>query len=129
MEAYSWRLSFTCGHCQKRATPASVRFLGRRVYLAVVLMLVSPRGGAAGRELCGRLTVAQRTLGRWRSWWTRDFQRTPFWQSMRERLCVPVQIARLPLSLLERFDAATATDRMTQLLRFISPLSTRAMIK
>lgn len=67
MEEYSSRFSFTCGRCEKRATPASVRFLGRRVYLAVVLMLVSPRGGAAGRALCELLTIPQRTLGRWRT--------------------------------------------------------------
>lgn len=127
IENYSWRLSFTCGRCQKRTTPASVRFLGRRVYLAVVLVLVSPRGSTQARKLCERFTISQRTLDRWRLWWGQDFQRTPFWQSMRERLAVPVQIARLPVSLLERFYSGTATDRMTQLLRFISPLSTRAM--
>lgn len=129
IEDYSSRFSFTCGRCEKRATPASVRFLGRRVYLAVVLMLVSPRGGAKARALCELLTIPERTLGRWRTWWTQDFLRTPFWQSRRERLSIPAEIARLPASLLERFDADTATDRMTQLLRFVSPLSTRAMIK
>lgn len=60
--------------------------------------------------------------------WAQDFSRTPFWRSMRERLSVPIDIARLPVSLLERFDADTATDRMTQLLRFVSPLSTQVMI-
>jgi hypothetical protein len=99
------------------------------VYLAVVLMLVSPRGGAQGRALCDLLTIPERTLDRWRTWWTEDFLSTPFWQSIRERLAVPVEIARLPVSLLERFEAGTATDRMTQLLRFVSPLSTCAMIK
>jgi hypothetical protein len=128
MEDYSSRYSFTCGRCEKRTTPASVRFLGRRVYLAVVLMLVSPRGGVQGRTLRELLAIPERTLGRWRTWWAKDFQRTPFWQSIRERLSVPVEIVRLPVSLLERFDADTATDQMTQLLRFISPLSTGVMI-
>ena len=36
-EEYSRRLSFTCGWCDSRTTPASVRFLGRRVYVAVAL--------------------------------------------------------------------------------------------
>lgn len=129
VERYSSRYSFTCGHCEKRATPASVRFLGRRVYLAVVLMLVSPRGGAQGRALRELLMISERTLDRWRTWWTHDFSRTPFWQSMCERMSVPVEIARLPQSLLERFDADTETDRTMQLLRFVSPLSTRFVIK
>jgi hypothetical protein len=128
-EEYSSRISFTCGRCQKRTTPASVRFLGRRVYLAVVLMLVSPHGGAAEQALRERLPVAQRTLSRWRRWWSEEFQRTPFWQSVRERFAVVVDITRLPLSLLERFDAGTQGERMTQLLRFVSPLSTRVMIR
>lgn len=128
MEDYSSRFSFTCGRCEKRATPASVRFLGRRVYLGVVLMLVSPRGGAQSRELCELFTIPQRTLGRWRTWWTRDFLRTPFWQSVRERFAVPVASARLPQSLLERFAIGAVADRLMQLLRFLAPLSTRAMI-
>lgn len=129
MEDYSSRFSFTCGRCEKRATPASVRFLGRRVYLAVVLMLVSPRGAAQGRALCELFTIPQRTLGRWRTWWIEDFLRTPFWQSRRERFAVVIDSARLPVSLLERFEALVPADRMMQLLRFMSPLSTRAMIK
>jgi hypothetical protein len=40
-EAYRHRLSFTCSICDKRHTPASVRFLGRRVYLAVTVVLAS----------------------------------------------------------------------------------------
>ena len=39
IEEYSSRFSFTCGRCEQRATAASVRFLGRRVYVAAVLML------------------------------------------------------------------------------------------
>lgn len=35
-EEYSWRLSFTCGRCDARTTPASVRFLGRRATIAVI---------------------------------------------------------------------------------------------
>jgi hypothetical protein len=54
-EEYSRRLSFTCGRCDARATSPSVRFAGRRVYLAVVLMLASPPGSASGQELCDQL--------------------------------------------------------------------------
>lgn len=128
-EEYSWRFSFCCARCDQRATPMSVRFLGRRVYVAVMLTLVSPAGGTAARGLCDLLAVPVRTLNRWRSWWSLDFLATPFWQSLRSRFMPPVVSARLPHSLLERFDAGTARDRMTQLLRFVSPLSTRAMIK
>lgn len=127
LEDYSWRFSFTCGRCEQRATPASVRFLGRRVYLAVVLMLVSPPGGAQGRQLCTLFTIPVRTLDRWRAWWNQDFLQTPFWQSMRERFGSPIPSERLPECLLERFAADSAADRLVLLLRFLAPLSTRAV--
>jgi hypothetical protein len=91
-------------------------------------MLVSPRGGAKARALCELLRIPERTLDRWRTWWAQDFSRTPFWQSMRERFAVPVETTQLPQSLLARFDKGIATDRMMQLLRFVAPLSTRAVI-
>jgi hypothetical protein len=122
-------LSFTCGRCDARATSPSVRFCGRRVYLAVVLMLASPPGGSPGRELCELLSIPARTLKRWRRWWREDFPRTRFWRSVRERFMPPVVATRLPHSLLERFDASEMADRLMQSLRFIAPLSTRAMTK
>jgi hypothetical protein len=122
---YSWRFSFTCARCEQRATPASVRFLGRRVYLAVVLTLVPPPGGTTAQRLAGLLTIPVRTLDRWRAWWSRDFLRTPFWQSRRERFKTPLPGERLPQSLLERFDADTPARRLMLLLRFLAPLSTR----
>ena len=128
-EDYSWRLSFTCGRCDARSTSPSVRFAERRVYLAVVLMLASPPGGGSGQALCDLFSIPARTLKRWRTWWREDFPRTSFWQSVRERFMPPVVIALLPQSLLDRFDAGEMTDRLTQALRFIAPLSTRAMTK
>ena len=50
------------------ATPASVRFLGRRVYLAALVVLVSALAqgltGARQRQLCQRLGPSRRTLRR-----------------------------------------------------------------
>lgn len=129
VEEYSWRFSFTCGRCEQRATSASVRFLGRRVYVSVVLMLVSPPQGGAARQLGAQLSVPMRTLRRWRRWWTEDFLRTPFWQAVRSRFTSPVPVTQLPTSLVDRFDAANPADRLAQALRFISPLSVAQMIE
>ena len=46
-EAFSSRLSFCCSRCRRRTTSASVRFLGRRVYLGLVVVLCFAR---AARE-------------------------------------------------------------------------------
>lgn len=128
-EDYSWRLSFTCGRCDGRSTSPSVRFAGRRVYLAVVLMLASPPRSSSGQALCALLSIPARTLKRWRTWWRKDFPLTSFWQSMRERFLPPVLTERLPQSLLDRFDAGQMSDRLMQLLRWVAPLSTRTTIK
>jgi hypothetical protein len=54
-------------------TPPSVRFLGRRVWLAVVvtLLCVMVHGASArrARKLREELGVDRRTLERWRRWW------------------------------------------------------------
>jgi len=99
------------------------------VYLSVVLMLISPPGGSSSQALCDLLSIPARTLQRWRTWWQVGFPLTSFWHSVRERFMPPVEIGLLPPSLLERFDASEMTDRLSQALRFIAPLSTRAMVK
>ena len=40
---FEQRLSFCCNDCRKRTTCASVRFLGRRVYLGLAMILMSAR--------------------------------------------------------------------------------------
>ena len=123
VEQFSSRFSFTCSRCERRATCVSVRFLGRRVYVAVVLMLLSPPQGAATRQVCNHLSVAVRTLQRWRRWLTEEFLRTPFWQATRSRFMPPVLSAQLPASVLERFEVPSPTQRLAQALRWLSPLS------
>lgn len=127
--SYSRRLSFTCGRCDQRTTPPSVRFAGRRVYLTVVLMLGSPPGCASARTLCERLRIAAITLKRWRAWWCGTFPSTRFWRSVGGQFMPPVAIQQLPQSLLERFEASAPSDRLEQALRFVAPLSTRAMVR
>jgi hypothetical protein len=106
-----------------------VRFAGRRVYVAVVLMLKSPPGSGSGQELCHLLSIPARTLKRWRTWWREGFTTTRFWQSMRERFMPPVVIDGLPQSLVSRFESESMSDRLTQALRWIAPLSTRMPIR
>jgi len=121
---YSRRLSFTCDRCDRRATAPSVRFAGRRVYLAVVLLLVAPPGSAAAQALCGRLRIAAVTLKRWRQWWHETLPATAFWRSVRDRLLPAVAIDELPQSLLARFaTGGSMIERLAHALRFLAPLS------
>lgn len=83
------RFSFCCAieGCRSRETPASVRFLGRRVYVAAIVVLIAIlRHGvtdARMARLSQVVSVDRRTVERWRSWWRRIFTATPFWQIAR----------------------------------------------
>lgn len=128
---YDWRHSFCCDRegCRRRATPASLRFLGRRVYLGVVVVLVSilAHGLTSTRlarlrdEFGGSLSV--RTIGRWRTWWRDAFPCSRFWQHTRGRFAPPVDRDRLPAALLQRFPGQTLAERMRRLLAFLGPLT------
>ncbi len=128
---YGWRLSFCCAEegCRRRVTPPSVRYLGRRVYLGVVVVLVSAmEHGLSLRRVAAlhqHLGIGLRTLRRWRQWWRAAFLRSRFWRGGRGRIGTPGEERALPHALLERF-AGTATERVLLALGFLSPLTTRS---
>jgi len=124
------RLSFCCNLCRKRATSASVRFLGRRVYLGLAVVLAPQRRttlSAAAVQVIEALAIPERTIARWRHWWLQLFPITPQWQAACARFMPPVQTLSLPTSLIERFYGAAAEVAM-RLLAFLSPLSVRPVI-
>ena len=65
-EVFSRRISLCCGRrgCRHRATPPSVRFLGRRVYLgvAVVLASIAAQAAATAREVRRATGIPSRTV-------------------------------------------------------------------
>ena len=68
---FASRLSFCCDRCRRRTTSRSVRFLGRRVYLALVMVLVGSRHAGqhgSAHALSKAVTISLRTLQRWRAW-------------------------------------------------------------
>lgn len=131
-EAYERRLSFCCARegCRRRATPPSVRFLGRRVYLSAVVVLVTALGqGLTGKRrarLRNEFGLSDRTFKRWRRWWHEVFPATPLWRGERARFVPPPHRSQLPGSLWERFEAANPAQRLAALLRFLAPISTRS---
>ena len=126
---FELRLSFCCGRegCRRRSTPPSVRFLGRRVYLGAVVVLVgalrsgsTPKRAAELQKLFG---VSPRTLERWRRWWRETVPSSRFWSSLRGRLASPVDNDTLPASLLARLGGAV-TLGVVALMRLLEPIST-----
>jgi hypothetical protein len=104
-----------------------VRFLGRRVYLAAMLVLVSAMQHGASRVRMAKLHelfgVSRWTVCRWRRWWLKVFDQTSFWQKHRGRFGQPPVRSTLPASLLECFIGAELHERLSSLLRFLSPLT------
>jgi hypothetical protein len=122
------RFSFCCAvdGCRSRATPPSLRFLGRKVYVAAIVVLIAILQHGASDARLDRLAevvrVDRRTITRWRRWWRDTFTATPFWRAARAAFMPPVDETRLPVGLLDRF-AGDAGDRLIALLRFLGPVT------
>jgi hypothetical protein len=127
--SYEKRASFCCAvdGCRKRATPPSVRFLGRRVYLGAVVVLASAMqhgvSGVRARRLKELFGVSRQTLVRWRGWWLETFPVSRFWQSLRGRFMPAVDEDTLPLDALARLEGAEESP-VAALLRLLQPIST-----
>jgi len=120
-QAFETRWSFCCGRCRKRATPPSVRFLGRRVYVGQLVVAAC----LSWQELLGQVGklvegVPRRTVKRWLHWWRELLPGTRFWQQARARFMPPVDADAMPRSLVERF------AELAQVLVFLTPLTTRS---
>lgn len=123
----SLRLSFSCEKdgCRCRSTPPSVRFLGRKVYLGVVVVLITamrqgptPQGYAELRE---RFGVDRRTIARWQRWWQESFAVSKFWKAARARCASLEEPVEFPRTLVLLFEAGSA-EQAAALLRFLSPI-------
>jgi hypothetical protein len=129
---YDRRLSFCCARegCRRRRTPPSVRFLGRRVYLGAVVVLVTAlHHGLTGKRaarLRAQFGVDARTLRRWRSWWREAFAASAFWKGAQGGFLPSVSRERLPASLLERFRGPDEGAVLVATLRFLAPITTTA---
>ena len=114
--------------CRKRVTPPSVRFLGRKVYLGVIVILVSAmRQGPTlcrVRELSARFGADRRTIARWQVSWREQCPQTPLWNIAHARLVTLAKIATLPCSLVDLFHRGHPPCRgWTLLLRFLEPIT------
>jgi len=126
-----WELRFSlcCARegCRRRHTPPSVRFMGRRVYAGLVVVLVSAMLHGLNPERVQRLRevlgIDRRTLERWRQWWLVLFVESSFWREARARFMPPLCPKTMPLSLCVSF-GVERRDRLLELLKFLAPITT-----
>lgn len=124
------RASFCCSEdgCRRRCTPPSLRFLGRKVFFSVVVLLLPILREGPTPERLRRLEqhfkVSRRTLYRWRQWWREVVPRSRWWQGERGRWATPVDPERLPASLLAVFSAIEGlADRVVAVLKRLAWLA------
>ena len=126
---WDYRYSFCCARegCRRRRTPELVRFMGRRVYAGLVVVLVSARVHGLKPERVARLREAlgieRRTLERWHQWWRVTFVESSFGRAARARFLPPLCPRTRP-GLLGLSFQVQRRDRRLALLRFLAPLTT-----
>jgi len=118
-EQYALRFSLCCGwrDCRRRTLPPSLRFLGRRVYLEVVVLFASvvAQSVLALRKASATTGVPARTLRRWSGWWLGSFPSSPTWIELKARFVPPApDEAFLPTSLLNRLECDLTESRTGQ---------------
>lgn len=131
-EFYSSRFSFCCSRCRRRFTPESIRFLGRKVYIAffIMLMLYPPVKNIHQQfiELPPK-SLAPITLRRWFLWWDATIPKSPVWKKLVGLLLANIENVFLPIFLIEQFiqEHLDFKKSLLAMLEFISPISTPAL--
>lgn len=126
-ETFTSRFSLCCGRegCRRRSTPPSVRFLGRRVYVGVAVVVASAIAvlvtGAA--EIRRKTGIAARTVRRWRAWWRGPFTKTPVFVAIGARIVPAPKRSDLPDSVLTRV-RGSPVSRLEKMLAMLAPLTT-----
>lgn len=123
------RLSFCCATegCRRRSTPPSTRFLGRRVYLGAVVVVLSRLAERCTRKLLAQLRalvghVSERTIDRWLSWWREAFPTTAVFAELRGRAPAVAQ-RPCPRSLWSVLVVGGLRERLVAVLRLLLPLT------
>jgi len=125
---YVIRFSFCCstGGCRKRTTAPSVRFLSRKVYTSVILLLVFLLKEKTDEDRVERVNLhfkemlAVETLRRWRYFWL--FQ-LPMSMTFKRQGFSEQQKIMFPVSLVNLFNHLPQIEQLKKSLRWLLPLS------
>ena len=119
-EALRWRRSWCCARegCRKRVTPPSLVFLGRRVYLAITVVVATWRAAAQASA------PPRRTVRRWQAWFATLASATRWFEAVRGRLAPPWEPGEsLPAALIARvLPGRSSAAPLIATLRMLAPL-------
>lgn len=125
---YVIRFSFCCATqgCRKRTTAPSLRFLSRKVYTSVILLLVFLLREKTDEAKVGCLNqyfkreIAVETIRRWRCFWL--FQ-LPLSMTFKRQGFSEQQKQTMPVSLVCLFKQLPAFEQLKKSLQWLLPLS------
>lgn len=124
------RESFCCAECRRRNTPSSVRFLGRKVYLAlcVVAAAIMRSRGATVPKICAVFGMSSETLRCWTRWWKLPVQSSHWWNMTLAQILPPLECKHFIGGLFDRLltQAGTVKIAIQKLLTFVSPITVPA---
>lgn len=126
------RRSYCCARegCRRRATPASLVFLGRRVYVAIVVLVESLRVQQVAEPAPPEhAPPPPRTTRRWLDWFRSTLPKTDVFVAAAGRFWPPLPPAELPHALVASFDRLdrSVSECLVAALRFLSPLTTTSL--
>jgi hypothetical protein len=104
-----------------------LRFLGRKVYLGSIIVLLTAleQGLTPSRRqrLIESLDLWPQTLYRLRRWWQSRFSHTPCWRSLQLQFLPPISSFALPDGLLGRLNGFDLSHRLIHLLALLQPVT------
>jgi hypothetical protein len=122
------RFSLCCSkrNSRIRVTPPSLRFLGPKVYLAVMVVLIAAlRCGPTPermRVLQDEAGLDERTVRRWKRWWEEMVPASAAWQAGAGTIHCSADLKGMPLSVLKTF-LGSLGEKVGRLLRFLALLT------
>ncbi len=129
IEALQWRNSSRCKDCGAQNTPASVVFLGRKVYVGVMVilatrLLLDAKHPIQKYSLFGE-QASLLTVMRWQYWWHYAVAKNAFWKQNQGRLQISTKIAHLITKAWNHFQqqCVALTNTAQAILIFFSPIT------
>lgn len=121
------RFSLCCRRegCRRRVAAESVRFLGRKVYLAFMVILASSTATEKSlSELARDSAVSRQTLARWLAFWRLRVPASAAWKGIQAMFVPPLALSDLPGELRRAFKCADLNSaNWIFLLRCVAPLA------
>lgn len=133
--AHCRRFSLCCSRegCRARTCPPSVRFMNRKVYAAILIVLscvahcqerITMEPSRAATNIGQIFDVSRRVLVRWSTYFTTILPALLGFRAEGGRFLPPLDESLLPLTLLERFSGGLH-DQLMQTLWFIAHVTSR----